>query len=272
MTILKKTLAALMLLLAAATAARAQCSSENTAFKSGETLAYDLYFNWKFVWVKAGTAFMNITQTVYKGKPAYKTYLITRGSKRADKFFVMRDTLVAYTSTNLVPLYYSKRAHEGSRYTRDEAWYSYSGGKSHVSLRHHVLGKPVATGSHTSAQCAFDMLSMLLRARSFDATNFKVGHRIRFLMADGRSCEPKDIVYRGKKKFKMENSSTTYRCLVFSFVEKENGKEQEIVTFYITDDKNHLPVRLDMNLKFGTAKAFLTGARGLRNPQTAKLK
>lgn len=91
-------------------------------------------------------------------------------------------------------------------------------------------------------------------------------------MADGRTCEWKSIVYRGKKTFKMENSNTKYRCLVFSFVEKENGKEKDIVTFYITDDKNHLPVRLDMNLNFGTAKAFLTGARGLRNPQTAKIK
>ena len=71
----------------------------------------------------------------------------------------------------------------------------------------------------------------------------------------------------------MENSNTTYRCLVFSFVEKnKEGKEKDIVTFYITDDKNHLPVRLDMNLNFGTAKAFLTGARGLRNPQDAKLR
>ena len=93
-----------------------------------------------------------------------------------------------------------------------------------------------------------------------------------FLMADGRTCQWQNIVYRGKKKFKMENSSTTYRCLVFSFVEKENGKEKEVVTFYITDDKNHIPVRLDLNLNFGTAKAFLSGATGLRNPQTAKLK
>ena len=32
----------------------AQCGIENTAFKSGEFLGYDLYFNWKFVWVKVG--------------------------------------------------------------------------------------------------------------------------------------------------------------------------------------------------------------------------
>ena len=52
----------------------------------------------------------------------------------------------------------------------------------------------------------------------------------------------------------------------------EKGEEKEVVKFYITDDKNHLPVRLDLNLNFGTAKAFLTGASGIRNPQTAKLK
>jgi len=272
MRLLRNCLATLLVLLATVPAARAQCTSPNTAFNSGETLIYDLYFNWKFVWVKAGTASMNITSTTYRGTPAYRTYLITRGSKRADKFFVMRDTLLSYTTHDLAPLYFSKRAKEGSRYTCDEAWYAYPDGKCKVTLRHHVLGKPVANATHTSAECAFDMLAMLLRARSFDASGFKTGHRIHFLMADGKRCEQKDIVYRGKKKFKMENSSTTYRCLVFSFVEREDRKEKEIVTFYITDDKNHLPVRLDMNLKFGTAKAFLTGARGLRNPQTSKLK
>ena len=29
--------------------ASAQCGIENTAFKTGEFLSYDLYFNWKFV-------------------------------------------------------------------------------------------------------------------------------------------------------------------------------------------------------------------------------
>ena len=32
--------------------AMAQCTFRNTAFKSGEFLTYNLYYNWKFVWVK----------------------------------------------------------------------------------------------------------------------------------------------------------------------------------------------------------------------------
>ena len=32
--------------------ASAQCEAKNDAFQSGEHVMYDLYFNWKFVWVK----------------------------------------------------------------------------------------------------------------------------------------------------------------------------------------------------------------------------
>lgn len=266
-----KILLLLLLLLLSAFRAEAQCTSENTAFKSGETLIYDLYFNWKFVWLKVGTASMNTTQTTYAGQPAYRSYLITRGSKRADKFFVMRDTLMSYTSLDLTPLYYSKCALEGKTYRKSEVWYSYPNGQSQVKMKYRRDNNEPVLSTEISKYCSYDMISMLMRARSFSAEGMKEGHRIRFLMADGKDCEWKSIVYRGKKKFKMENTNTTYRCLVFSFVEEEDGEEKDIITFYITDDKNHLPVRLDMNLNFGCAKAYLTGAQGIRNPQEAKI-
>ena len=60
----------LLLFVLSGLSASAQCSSSNSAFKSGETLIYDLYFNWKFVWIKVGSASMNTTQTVYGGHPA----------------------------------------------------------------------------------------------------------------------------------------------------------------------------------------------------------
>lgn len=268
---MKRILFILLLILTGSMSMSAQCSSKNEAFKSGETLIYDLYFNWKFVWIKVGSASMNTTQTIYGGHPAYRTYLITKGSKKADNIFVMRDTLMAYTGLDLVPKYYAKKLLR-ENVSQNEVWYSYPNGKCNVKMRYQRDKNPASHSSHSSKYCAFDMISMLQRARSFSAAGMKVGHRINFLMADGRHCEWKSIIYRGKKTFKMENTGTKYRCLVFSFVEKENGKERNIVTFYITDDKNHLPVRLDMNLNFGTAKAFLTGARGLRNPQTSKVK
>jgi hypothetical protein len=37
-------------------------------------------------------------------------------------------------------------------------------------------------------------------------------------------------------------------------MEYEDGKYKRIVDFYVTDDENHIPVRLDMFLKFGSAR------------------
>ena len=67
--------------------ASAQCGIENTAFKSGESLSYDLYFNWKFIWMKVGSASMDTKFTKFEGKDAWKSYLITRGNNKLDKYF-----------------------------------------------------------------------------------------------------------------------------------------------------------------------------------------
>ena len=42
--------------------------------------------------------------------------------------------------------------------------------------------------------------------------------------------------------------------------------------FFVTDDENHVPVRLDMFLKFGSAKAFLVGAKGVNGKMTSQVK
>ena len=49
--------------------ANAQCEAKNDAFQSGEHVMYDLYFNWKFVWVKAGIASLTTNATTYQSEP-----------------------------------------------------------------------------------------------------------------------------------------------------------------------------------------------------------
>ena len=124
-------LAAVMLCMAGA--ATAQCTFRNTAFKAGEFLSYNLYYNWKFVWVKVGTASMYVVQSKYGGQNAYRASLTTRGNSKMDKIFMMRDTLLCYSSLDLAPLYYRKGAVEGKRYTVDEVWYKYPGGQCQVT-------------------------------------------------------------------------------------------------------------------------------------------
>lgn len=250
----------------------AQCPLENKAFNVGENLEYQLYFNWKFIWIKAGTANLNISQKKYNGKDALRCHLITTGSKRTDKFFMMRDTLISFIRPDLVPLYYRKGALEGKRYYVDEVWYNYPSGRNELKMRYKNPRGEVSDTTCTAPECVYDMVSMLMRARSFNPTEFREGQHFKFYMADNRKVKHETLIYRGKRYFTMEDSGTKFRCLVFSFVEYHGKKEKEVVTFYITDDDNHLPVRLDLFLRFGVAKAFLRKADNIRNPQKAIVK
>ena len=246
----------------------AQCTYKNTAFQGNEFLSYNLYYNWKFVWVKGGTASLSTVQTTYRGKAAYRASLNTRALKKVDDMFLLRDTLLCYTTTELAPLYFRKGAREGKRYTVDEVFFSYKGGQSHtLQQRRHTDGT-VTRENHSSPTCLYDMLSVFLRARSFDATGWKKGHTIPFSMADDTGITSAQLRYGGKEVVKADNGKR-YRCLKLSYYEKEKGKMKEIMRLYVSDDLNHVPIRIDAFLRVGSAKAYLVNMKGLRNPVTS---
>ena len=273
---MKRIIIALVLLcslFASPVKAQSQCGIENKAFKAGEFLAYDLYFNWQFVWVKVGAASMSTVMSTFNGMPCYRTNLITKGNDKLDGVFVMRDTLTSYCSiSDLSPLYYRKGACEGKRYYVDELWYTYPGdGFSKVKM-HRINHRGEHNWQEKEYQeCIYDMMSIFLRARNFDASKMKKGDIVPMPITDAKHRSDSWLIYQGKEKYKVEGSKEKFRCLVFSFMEREDGKENELIRFFVTDDDNHMPVRLDMHLSFGSAKVYLRSYQGVRNKLDSKL-
>ena len=252
--------------------AQPQCGIENKAFGGGEFLIYDLYFNWKFVWMKVGSASMSTVMSKFEGQEAYRASLITRGNNKLDGVFMMRDTLVSYCSKELTPLYYRKGAREGKRYYVDEIWYSYPANRCHLKQHRIDADGEVHWRDKEYNDCIYDMMSIFLRARNFDASTMKKGDVIPMPISDARHLSHSWLKYRGKENFKIDGTNEKFRCLVFSFIEHEDNENHELIRFYVTDDQNHIPVRLDMFLSFGSAKAFLKGYQGIRSEMTSKIK
>jgi hypothetical protein len=115
-------------------------------------------------------------------------------------------------------------------------------------------------------------MSIFLRARNFDAATLKEGDVIPMPITDAKHLSNSWLKYRGKETFKIDGTGEKFRTLVFSFIEHEDGKNNELIRFYVTDDLNHIPVRLDLFLSFGSAKVFLKGYQGVKNPITSKIK
>ena len=250
---------------------QAQCGIENKAFQGGEFLAYDLYFNWKFVWLKVGSASMSTVKSVYGGKSAYRTSLITRGNDKLDGVFVMRDTLLCYCDTDLNPLYHRKGSLEGKRYYVDELWYTYPRNNCHIKMHRIDADGEEHMKEKEYKDCVYDMMSIFLRARNFDAANLKEGDVIPMPITDAKNLSNSWLKYRGKETYKIDGTKEKFRCLVFSFIEHDDGKNNELIRFYVTDDDNHIPVRLDLFLSFGSAKVFLKSYKGVRNPITSRV-
>ena len=116
------------------------------------------------------------------------------------------------------------------------------------------------------------MMSIFLRARNFDPSKMKKNQTIPMPVSDASRLNNSWLEFRGRENYKMNDTKEKYRCVVFSFYERDNGKSKELLRFWVTDDDNHIPVRLDMFLSFGSAKAYLRSYKGVRNPMAAKVK
>ena len=246
----------------------AQCPAENNAFQSGEQLDYEMYFNWKFVWIKAGVSCLKTDAiTLPDGTDGYRTSLVATSSKRADHFFKMRDTLTTVFTPDMRPIYYHKASFEGKRYYLNQVWYDYSNPDSiKIAQSFRRDNEDVKRRTDYSAIPVYDMMSLLAYARTIDFGSMKVGQRLSFPVATGKRIEPQYLIYRGKTV--MENDKDIkFNCITVSLVEIDSkGRERDIINFYVTDDKNKLPVLLDLALNFGSAKAKLTNYQGLLYP------
>lgn len=261
-----------LLLLISPIAVFSQCKYPNTAFNPGEELFYDLYFNWKFVWIKVGSTHFSVKSSVYDGKDALRTDILFKSNKKCESVFPMRDTLISYCTPDLEPLYFRKGAFEGKRYTVDEVWFEYPNGTTLMKQKYRAPDGQWTNKQSSSNDCVNDMLNILLIARSRDYSKCVKGQRMNFKMVTGKRLSNQILVYKGKTKFKA-NDGHTYRCHILSLLDdKSKKKEKELLRFYITDDKNNLPVRIDFYLKFGIAKAFYCRGTGIRNATTSMIK
>lgn len=221
-----------------------------------ERLDYTLYFNWKFVWIKAGTASLTTRPTTYKGQEAVEATLLASSSGTADNLYYLRDTLTTTVSRKGVPLFFEKHCIEGKDVVWERAWYSRTQqGQYKVDLRKDYVDGHVREDQWTGSAQPYDLVSIMLHARSLDLDALTVGQRLTFPVVDSKKVLSQTLVYLGRQQMKAEGSGLV-ECHAFSL--KGSGDEaKEVLRFYLSTAAQHVPVQIDINFRFGSAKAKL---------------
>lgn len=262
-TKITKTTKAILLtlsLLLALSPLRAQndfCNTINTAYKPGERLVFHAYYNMGFIWIYAGNAIFTVQSTVYNGRDVYYVKGDGRTASSYEWFYKVRDLYESYIDQQtLLPLRHLRTVNEGN-----------------ISFKHDIRfdrASNVATtapgNQYPILKCTQDVVSAIYFARNIDYNKFAPGTRIPFNMFLDDSLYSLYIKYMGKEKVTTKKGTFNAIKIVPLLISGTMFSGGEGMTVWVSDDKNHLPLRVSSPIIIGSVKADLMDYSGLANP------
>ncbi|MES2679791.1 MAG: DUF3108 domain-containing protein [Bacteroidota bacterium] len=229
-------------------------STPNTAFKEGEILTYRLHYGL----LNAGNVVLEVKPDII-AVGARKVYHIvgtgyTTGS--ADWFYKVRDRYETYMDKDaLLPWMFVRRVDEGGyKFSQDYAFNHY--------LKKVDIGNNEKFDVPAGIQ---DMVSAFYSARNMDLSNAKPGDLYSITCFVDKEIWPLKIKFIGREE--IETDIGKYRCLRFRPVVQKGRvfKNEDDLNVWISDDKNHVPMRVKANIIIGSVKMDITGAKNLAN-------
>lgn len=255
-------IAILMLIVGQVNAQNNFCGTKNLTFRSGEKAVFNVYYNMGLIWAGAGTATFTTNFEMYKGKPTYHVKGVGKTYPSYEWFYKVFDVYESYIDTNnLMPVKFLRDVHEG-----DFAF------KQNVTFNHERNQAVSTKGVFDVPDCIQDVLSTIYYARNIDFDKYKPGDKIPFSMFLDDEVFNLYIRYVGKEKIKTKYGVFNAIKLAPLLIEGTMFKGGEKMRVWITDDKNHMPVRVDSPILIGSIKVDLMQFQNLRHPMTALIR
>lgn len=226
----------------------------NTAFKEGEVLTYRLHYGV----MDAGVAVLEVKPSIMEvaGRKVY--HVVGNGYSKGtfDWFFKVRDRYETFIDKDaMVPWMFVRRVDEGGyKFSQD------------YTFNHYTKKVDVGGGEKIDVpQGVQDMLSSFYAARNLDFTNAKEGDVYTIKSFVDKELWPMNIRYVGKETIECELG--TFKCLKFRPIVQKGRifKNEEDLNVWITDDKNHVPLRAQAKILIGSIKLDIIGASNLAN-------
>jgi hypothetical protein len=229
-------------------------SNPNKAFKAGEVLTYRMHYGM----MNAGVAVLEVKPDIIEvsGRKVY--HIVGSGYTigSTDWFFKVRDRYETYLDKDaMLPWLFVRRVDEGGyKFSQDYAFNHYT--------------KKVDIGNNEKFDVPVgvqDMVSAFYAARNLDLSNAKPGDLFSITCFVDKEIWPLKIKFIGKET--IDTDLGKYRCLKFRPIVQKGRvfKKEEDLNVWISDDDNHLPLRVKADVLIGSIKMDITGAKNLAN-------
>jgi len=229
----------------------------NKAFLPGETLTYKVSYSVAGVkFATAGEASFNTSFEHFNGKDVY--HIIGEGHTYPfyDKFFRVRDKYESYVdTTTLQPYKFIRDVDEGGYKTYENV--------SFIKSTNTAIMK---AGVFKVPECIQDVLSAIFYARNIDFSHLKPNDTVPFDMFLDRQVNHLYVRYLGKETIRTSYAkfrTIKFRPLLVKGTMFEGGEK---MTVWVTDDPNHIAVRIESPITVGKVSVDMSYYRNLRYP------
>lgn len=234
-------------------------SVSNSAFQIGEKLRYRVTYGF----MDAGEAVMEVKATSKKGNNRSLYHCVGTGKTLGgfNTFYKVRDVYESYIDQkSIMPWFFERDVNEGGykinqSYVFKQNQYKVNNGKKDFKTPMGVQ----------------DMVSSFYKARTLNFNNMKVGKTFEFKCFMDDEVYNLKIKYVGDEEIKIRKGK--FKCHKFMPVVQTGRyfESEEDVQFWVTADKNKIPVLIKAKIPVGSVKMHLVEWSGLKNELSSKM-
>jgi hypothetical protein len=235
------------------------CAVKNVAFKAGEKVTFTVFYAVAGIYVNAGTATFTNTLETLNNKPVF--HITGDGSTNSsyDWIYKVRDKYETYIDTaTMQPLKFIRNVNEGGHKIYQN-----------VTFNKTANTAVTTTGVFKVPACVQDVVSSVFYARNVDYSKLRPNDKVAFSMFLDDEIFNMYIRYVGKETIKTKYGKfrvIKIKPLLLKGTIFEGG---ENMTVWVTDDANHVPVRIESPIVVGKVKIDMMNYENLRHPMTS---
>ena len=226
------------------------------AFKHGEKITFTVFYNVIGMYVNAGTAVLTTKKEKYNNAAAYHVVAEGVTNKKYDWIFKVRDRYESYfDSETLKPYKFARDVNEGDVSFKEEVHFNR---KNNTAVSNNKAYK-VPHG-------VMDVINAMFYARNIDYNAYNVGDKVSFSMFLDNQVYNMYIRYMGKEEVKTRYG--TFRAIKLKplLLKGSIFEGGEKMTLWVTDDANHIPVRVETKIAVGSVKVDMMNYENIKHP------
>lgn len=232
------------------------CNQINNSFASGEKIRYNIYYNVIGIYVHAGKAELTTQALNWNGSDAFIFTATGRSNSKYDWIFKVRDKYESIVDArSLLPIQFNRQIHEGS-FRQNE----------NIQFNQKAKTATTSEGVYKTADCTHDVISAVYAARNINYAQYQLNDKIYLNFFLDKELYPSYFKYLGKDVINTKFGKFKVIKLAPLLVKGKVFDGGEKMIIWVTDDENHVPVRIETPIIVGSIKVDMVGYENLRHP------